>query len=60
MESSSRERRSGIGEEPIAEGSLVRVRVRVREVRKANVVVDEDGRAYGSEMATFDELRSHV
>ena len=58
MESSSRERRSGIGEGPIAEGSLVRVRV--REVRKANVVVDEDGRAYGSEMATFDELRSHV
>ena len=58
MESSNRERRSGIGEEPIAEGSLVRVRV--REVRKANVVVDEDGRAYGSEMATFDELRSHV
>ena len=58
MESSNRERRSGIGEEPIVEGSLVRVRV--REVRKANVVVDEDGRAYGSEMATFDELRSHV
>ena len=58
MESSNRERRSGIREEPIVEGSLVRVRV--REVRKANVVVDEDGRAYGSEMATFDELRSHV
>ena len=58
MESSSKERRSGIGEEPIAEGSLVRVRV--REVWKANVVVDKDGRAYGSEMATFDELRSHV
>ena len=58
MKSSSRGRRRGIGEEPIVEGSLVRVRV--REVRKANVVVDEDGRAYGSEMATFDELRSHV
>ena len=34
MESSSRGRRSGIREEPIAEGGLVRVRV--REVRIAN------------------------
>ena len=56
MESSSRGRRNGIGEKLAAEG----ISVRVREVRKANVVVDEDGRAYGSEMATFDELRSHV
>ena len=32
MESSSRGRRRGIGEEPITEGSLVRVRV--REVRE--------------------------
>ena len=40
MESSSRGRRRGIGEEPIAKGSLVRVMV--REVRRANVVVDGD------------------
>ena len=40
MESYSRGRRKGIGEEPIteAEGSSVRV----REVRRANVVVDGD------------------
>ena len=43
MESSSRERRRGIGDEPIAEadGSSVWV----REVRRANVVVDGDGGA---------------
>lgn len=43
LESSSRGRRKGIGEEPIAEaeGSSVRV----REVRRANVVVDGDGGA---------------
>ena len=43
MESTSRGRRKGTGEEPIAEGSSVRVRV--REVRKANVDVDGDGGA---------------
>ena len=55
---SSRGRRSGIGEEPIAEaeGSSVRV----REVRRANVVVDGDGGAYSLEMAMPSELRSHV
>ena len=43
MESSSKGRRGGIGEKPIAkaEGSSVRV----REVRRANVVVDGDGGA---------------
>jgi len=58
LESSSRGRRSDIGEEPIteAEGSSVRV----REVRRANVVVVGDGGAQGSEMAMPDELRSHV
>ena len=60
MESSSRGRRRSIGEEPIAEGSSVRVRVRVREVRRANVVVYGDGGAYSSEMAMPNELRSHV
>ena len=40
MKSSSRGRKRGIGEEPIAEGSSGRVRV--REVRRANVVVDGD------------------
>ena len=40
MDSSSRGRRRGIEEESIAEGSSVRVRV--REVRRANVVVDGD------------------
>ena len=45
MESSSRGRTKGIGEEPIAEGSLVRVRV--REVRRANAVVNGDRGAYG-------------
>ena len=58
MESSNRGRRSGIGEEPIAGGSSVRVRI--REVRRANVVVDGDGGAYSSEMAMPNELRSHV
>ena len=58
MESSSRGRTKGIGEEPIAEGSLVRVRV--REVRRANAVVNGDRGAYGSKMAMSDELRSHV
>ena len=43
MESSSRGRRNGIGEEPTAEG--ISVRVRVREVRRANVVVNGDGGA---------------
>ena len=43
MESSSSGRRRSIGEEPIAEGSSVRVRV--REVRRANVVVYGDGGA---------------
>ena len=43
MESSSRGRRRGIREEPIVEGSSVRVRV--REVRRTNVVVDGDGGA---------------
>ena len=43
MEYSSRGRRRGIGEEPIAEG--ISVRVRVREVRRANVVVNGDGGA---------------
>ena len=58
MESSSRGRRRGIGEELIAEaeGSSVRV----REVRRANAVVNGDGGAYGSKMAMSDELRSHV
>ena len=58
MKSSSRGRKRGIGEEPIAEGSSGRVRV--REVRRANVVVDGDGGAYSSEMAMPNELRSHV
>ena len=58
MEYSSRGRRRGIGEEPIAEGSSVRVRI--REVRRANVVVNGDGGAYSSEMAMPKELRSHV
>ena len=58
MESSSRGRRRGIGEEPIAKGSLVRVMV--KEVRRANVVVNGDGGAYGSKMAMSDELKSHV
>ena len=58
LDSSSRGRRRGIGEEPIAGGSSVRVRI--REVRRANVVVDGDGGAYGSKMAMSDELRSHV
>ena len=40
MDSSSRGRRRGIGEESIAEWSSVRVRV--REVRRENVVVDGD------------------
>ena len=40
MESSSRERRRGIGEECIAKGSSVRVRV--RKVRRVNVVVNGD------------------
>jgi len=40
LESTNRGRRRGIGEEPIAEGSSVRVRV--REVRRTNVVVDGD------------------
>ena len=40
MESSSKGRISGIREEPIAGGSSVRVRI--REVRRANVVVDGD------------------
>ena len=58
MESSSRGRRRGIGEELIveAEGSSVRV----REVRRANAVVNGDRGAYGSKMAMSDELRSHV
>ena len=43
MESSSRGRISGIREEPIAKESSVKVKV--REVRKANVVVDGDGGA---------------
>ena len=58
MESSSRGRTKGIGEKPIAEGSLVRVRV--REVRRTNAVVNGDGGAYGSKMAMSNELRSHV
>ena len=58
MDFSSRGRRRGIGEEPIAGGSSVRVRI--REVRRANVVVDGDGGAYSSEMAMPNELRSHV
>ena len=58
MESSSRGRRRGIREEPIVEGSSVRVRV--REVRRTNAVVNGDGGAYGSKMAMSDELRSHV
>ena len=41
MESSSRGRRRGIVEKPIAKGSSVRVKD--REVRRANVVVDGDG-----------------
>ena len=43
MESSSKGRINGIREEPIAEESSVRVKV--REVRKANVVVNGDGGA---------------
>ena len=43
MESSSKGRISGIREEPIAKESLVKVRV--REVRRANVVVNGDGGA---------------
>ena len=43
LEYSSRGRRRGIGEEPIAKGSLVRVMV--KEVRRANVVVNGDGGA---------------
>ena len=43
MESSSRGRRNGIGEKLAAEG--ISVRVRVREVRRANVVVNGDGGA---------------
>ena len=58
MKSSSRGRKRDVGEEPIAEGSSGRVRV--REVRRANVVVDGDGGAYNSEMAMPNELRSHV
>ena len=58
MDFSSRGRRRGIEEESIVEGSSVRVRV--REVRRANVVVDGDGGAYNSEMAMPNELRSHV
>ena len=58
MESSNRGRTKGIGEEPIAEGTLVRVRI--IEVRRANAVVNGDGGAYGSKMAMSDELRSHV
>ena len=40
MDSSNRGRRRGIEEESITEG--ISVRVRVREVRRANVVVDGD------------------
>ena len=58
MESSNSGRTKGIGEEPIAEGTLVRVRI--REVRRANAVVNGDGGAYSSEMAMPSELRSHV
>ena len=58
MDFSSRGRRRGIEEESIVEGSSVRVRI--REVRRANVVVDGDGGAYSSEMAMPNELRSHV
>ena len=43
MESSSRGRINGIREEPIVEESLVRVKV--REERRANVVVNGDGGA---------------
>ena len=42
MEYSNRGRKRGIGEKPTTEGISVRVRVRVREVRRANVVVNRD------------------
>ena len=43
MESSSKGRISGIREEPIAKERLVKVKV--RKVRKVNVIVDGDGGA---------------
>ena len=43
MESSSREKRRGIEEKSIAEMSSIRVRV--REAKRANVVVNGDGGA---------------